>query len=253
MYKFIINNLPRPLLIRLSYVFKYLAPLIYKGNNVECNVCDKSFSKFLDYGHGDHFRKGALCPYCLSLERHRLIWYYLEQKTDFFSNKPYKMLHIAPEQCFYKVFRNQKNLDYTTGDLFSPLADIKFDLHSIPLPDNTYDIVFCNHVLEHVENAHQCMTELYRVLKPGGFAILQVPIDSSREKTYEDPSITSPEDREREFWQKDHVRLFGRDYGLRLQAAGFMVDENQLVNEVGDAIVKKHGFPKGEILYVGKK
>lgn len=146
-----------------------------------------------------------------------------------------------------------KNLDYLCGDLYSPLADVKFDLHDIPFEDNRFDVIFCNHVLEHVEDAHRCMTELHRVLKPGGFGILQVPIDYSRETTYEDPGITSPEDREKHYWQKDHVRLFGRDYPEKLRAAGFTVVEERLVQELPPEEAGRFRLQSSEILYrVGK-
>lgn len=251
-YRFLINTLPRPLLIRMSYVFRVFAPIIYKGNKVACTVCEKSFRKFLNYGSAVANRNNVLCPYCLTLERHRLMWLYLKQRTDFFT-APKKVLHIAPEQCFYKRFRNQENLDYTTGDLFSPLADIKFDLHNIPLEDNQYDVVICNHVLEHVDDDYQCMSELCRVLKPGGMAILQVPIDYSREETYEDESITSPEEREKHFWQKDHVRLYGKDYPKRLEAAGFKVTSDDFGKAIGQELADRYRLAREELLYVATK
>ncbi|MFI5204936.1 MAG: class I SAM-dependent methyltransferase [Flavobacteriales bacterium] len=248
-YRFLLKALPRPLLIRLSYVFRWFAPLIYGGNKVECTVCNKTFRKFLSYGATE--RSNVLCPNCLSLERHRLMYVYLQQQTTFFT-EPHNVLHIAPEQCFYKRFRKMKNLKYTTADIESPLADVKMDLHHAPFKDNEFDIIFCNHVLEHVDDDAQCMRELYRMLKPGGFAIMQVPIDYNREKTYEDPSITSPEDREKHFWQKDHVRLFGRDYPTRLSAAGFKMDCNELAKQLGEKAERFRIIPT-EILYVGKK
>ena len=107
LYKFLLNKLPRPLLIRLSYPFKKLAPLLYKGNNVECPVCGKSYSKFLSYGANN--RDNVLCPGDLTLERHRLMWLYLRDFSDFFTADRLKVLHIAPEQCFHKKFQQQKN------------------------------------------------------------------------------------------------------------------------------------------------
>lgn len=251
-YKFLLNKLPRPLLIRLSYVFRLFAPLLYKGNKVTCPVCERSFSKFLSYGSDVAHRENVLCPYDLTLERHRLMWLYLKNETDFFT-APHKVLHIAPEQCFYDKFKAQKNLEYLTGDLVSPLADIHFDLHHIPLEDNRFDIVFCNHVMEHVDDALQCMREIYRVMQPGGWAIMQVPQDFSLAETYEDKSITSPEDREKHFWQKDHVRLFGRDYPDWLRKAGFDVQEFNPALQFSDEFIERHRLMKKEILYLARK
>lgn len=253
LYKYLLNTLPRPLLIRLSYVFKIFAPIIYKGNKVECPVCEKSFSKFLSYGSEVAHRENVLCPYDLTLERHRLMWLYLKNESDFFTAKQLNVLHIAPEQCFIQLFKKQQNLNYLTGDLESPIADIHFDLHQIPLEDNRFDVVFCNHVMEHVENPIQCMKEIYRVMKPGGWAIMQVPQDMSRATTYEDSSITSPAEREKHFWQKDHVRLFGRDYPQWLEKAGFKVDVYDTKQKFESAVIDKYRLMKDELLYISKK
>lgn len=253
LYKFLLNKLPRPLLIRLSYPFKLIAPLLYKGNTVECPVCEKSFSKFLSYGSDVAHRENVLCPYDLTLERHRLMWLYLKEQSNFFSANKLDVLHIAPEQCFHKKFKNQKNLNYLTGDLVSPIADMHFDLHEIPLEDNRFDVVFCNHVLEHVDDAHQCMSELYRVMKPGGWGIMQVPLDYSRDTTYEDASITSPEEREKHFWQKDHVRLFGNDYPEWLKKAGFEVETFDVNQKYSSEMVDRYRLIKEEMIFVVSK
>ncbi len=251
-YKFLLNKLPRPLLIRLSYVFRIFAPLLYKGNKVECPVCEKSFSKFLSYGSDVAHRENVLCPYDLTLERHRLMWLYLKS-TDFFTAENLSLLHIAPEQCFHGSFKKQDNLSYLTGDLVSPIADMHFDLHKIPLEENRFERIFCNHVLEHVEDAQQCMNELFRVMKPGGWGIFQVPQDFTREKTYEDPSITSPEEREKHFWQKDHVRLFGKDYPDWLRRAGFQVDEYIPSEHFSAEEIKRYRLMEKEVLYIANK
>lgn len=251
-YKYLLNKLPRPLLIRLSYVFKFFAPLLYKGNKVTCPVCEKSFRKFLSYGSDIAHRENVLCPYDLTLERHRLMWLYLKNESDFFTTNK-KVLHIAPEQCFHKRFKAMKNLDYLTGDLVSPIADIHFDLHQIPLEENRFDVIFCNHVLEHVDDAMQCMKELYRVMAPNGWGIFQVPQDFNRAETYEDKSITSPEDREKHFWQKDHVRLFGKDYPDWLRRAGFEVQEFKPTKKFSTEFIERNRLMKGEILYIARK
>lgn len=252
-YKFLLNKLPRPLLIRLSYPFKMVAPLLYKGNNVECPVCERSFSKFLSYGSDVAHRDNVLCPYDLTLERHRLMWLYLRDSSNFFTADKLNVLHIAPEQCFHKRFKAQKNLDYLTGDLVSPIADLHFDLHEIPLEDDKFDVIFCNHVMEHVEDALQCMKELHRVMKPGGWGIMQVPQDFTREETFEDKSITSPEDREKYYWQKDHVRLFGRDYPEWLKKAGFEVTEFRKETMYDEKLIERFRLHKEEILYIVHK
>lgn len=253
LYKFLLNKLPRPLLIRLSYPFKLIAPLLYKGDKVECPCCEKSFSKFLSYGADIVHRDNVLCPYDLTLERHRLMWLYLKDHSNFFTADKLDVLHIAPEQCFHGRFKKQSNINYLTGDLVSPIADMHFDLHSIPLEDNKFDVVFCNHVMEHVDDAIQCMSELHRVMKPGGWGIMQVPQDIDREVTYEDPSITSPEEREKHFWQKDHVRLFGMDYPEWLKKGGFEVEVFDKESNYSKELRERYRLMEKEILYIVRK
>ncbi len=250
MFHFLLRNIPRPLLIKLSLIFSKIAPILYYGNKYQDPISGKTYRKFLPYGYGGRAKRdNVLCPGSLSLERHRLLWLYLKNKTDFFT-KNYKMLHIAPEQCFYKLFKAQKNLNYTTGDYNSPIADIHFDLHKAPFEDNSFYVIFCNHVLEHVENADICMKELYRIMNKGGWGIFQVPLDVTREKTYEDKSIITEADRELHFWQKDHLRLFGLDYKDKLQNAGFTVIVDDYVNTLTPQDVEKFRLPKGEMIYL---
>ncbi len=248
LYREALYRLPRPVLIRLSYIFRKVAPMLYRGNAVQCPVCNHSFKRFLGYGSEVAFRQNVLCPHCLSLERHRLLWLYLQQRSPLFTEKV-ALLHIAPEQCFHERFRKMSNITYTTGDLESPLAQHHFDLHEVPFADNSFDAVICNHVMEHVDNDLRCMQELYRVLKPGGWAIMQVPVDYNRASTYEDASITTPEEREKHFWQKDHVRLYGRDYPERLAAAGFTVKPTDFVKSLGAEASQKHRLQSEEIIY----
>ncbi len=248
LFKFILNTIPRPLLIRLSYIVRPAIAFFLKGNTYTDPIDGKSFSKFLPYGYGNQ-RDNVLSPSTLSLERHRLLWLYLKNETDFFTAKA-KVLHFAPEQAFYKRFRKLEHLEYTTTDLNSPLADVKADICNLPFDDDQYDIIFCNHVLEHIPDDTKAMQELFRVLKPGGMAILQIPQDLSRHTTFEDNSITDPRERAKIFGQYDHVRIYGKDYFKKLRSIGFKVDEVDYTSQLSEAEVTKYCLAKGEILPV---
>lgn len=247
-FKLILNTIPRPLLIRLSYVIRPVLALALKGDKFTDPIDGKSFKTFLPYGYGTQ-RNNVLSPSTLSLERHRLLWLYLKNETDFFT-APKKVLHFAPEQAFYKLFRNQKNLDYTTTDLNSPLADVKADICNLPFGDNSYDLILCNHVLEHIPDDTKAMQELYRILKPGGMGIFQIPQDLKRDKTFEDNSITDRKQRAEIFGQYDHVRVYGRDYFNKLRAIGFTVIEEDYTAKLAPDLVKKYCLAPGEIIPV---
>ena len=250
-FKIVLNRIPRPILIRLSYVVRPILALWLKGDTFTDPIDGKSFRTFLPYGYG-HQRNNVLSPSTLSLERHRLLWLYLQNETDFFT-KEIKVLHFAPEQAFYKRFRNQKNLKYTTTDLESPLADVKADICNLPFEDNSFDFILCNHVLEHIPDDKKAMQELYRILKPGGTGIFQIPQDLSREVTFEDDSIVDKAERARIFGQYDHVRVYGRDYFDKLRAVGFKVDEVDYTKKISSELVEKYCLAPGEIIPVCKK
>ncbi len=219
-----------------------------KGDRYTDPIDGKSFRKFLPYGYGKQ-RPNVLSPSTLSLERHRLLWLFLQDNTDFFTSRK-KVLHMAPEQCFLSLFKGQKNLDYTTADLYSPIVDVKADLLDLPFEDNNFDMVFCNHVLEHIEDDTKAMSELFRVLKPGGMGIFQIPQDLSLEKTYEDFNMVTPEERTEHFGQYDHVRIYGKDYFDRLRKVGFKVEEVDYSKTLSPESLDKYRLTKGEILPV---
>ena len=248
-----LNSIPRPLLIKLSYWVKPLIAFFLKGINYTDPIDGKSYRKFLPYGY-EKIRENVLAPGTLSLERHRLFWLYLENETNFFkSNKKIKLLHFAPEQAFYKRFKKQKNLDYTTTDLNSPLADVKADICNLPFKDNEFDYIFCNHVLEHIPDDTKAMQELYRVLSPGGVGIFQIPQDLSRATTFEDDSITDPKKRAKIFGQYDHVRVYGHDYFDKLRSIGFQVSEVDYTQNLSEVEIDKYRLAKGEVIPVCKK
>jgi SAM-dependent methyltransferase len=219
-----------------------------RGNAYADPIDGKSYKSFLPYGYGKQ-RSNVLAPGTLSLERHRLLWLYLKNETDFFSTHK-KVLHFAPEQAFYKMFRGMKNLDYTTTDLLSPLADVKADICNLPFDDNSFDIILCNHVLEHIPDDTKAMHELYRVLKPGGMGIFQIPQDLTREKTFEDNTITDKKQRAEIFGQYDHVRIYGRDYFDKLRSIGFKVDEVNYTSKISQELVVRFALAPGEIIPV---
>lgn len=251
LFKKIINIFPRPWLIKMSIWARPILVWFYKGDNFTDPIDGKSYKSFLPYGY-EKQRDNVLSPGTLSLERHRLMWLYLQNETEFF-NKEYKVLHIAPEQSFYKRFRNQKNLDYTTCDLNSPLADVKADIQNLPFEDNSFDVIFCNHVLEHVDDDKKALSELHRVMKKGGWGIFQVPIRYSLEKTFEDPTITDKKERIEKFGQYDHVRVYGLDYYNTLNQAGFEVEKVNLSKKLSDQEIERFALEKNEILPVVKK
>ncbi len=248
---FLLNKIPRPILINLSIFLRPLIYLFFKGNNFTDPIDGKSYRKFLPYGYGKQ-RENALSPGTLSLERHRQMWLYLQNETDFFT-KNYKVLHIAPEQEFLRKFKKMKNLDYTSADLFSPIVDVKADILDLPFEDESFDVIFCNHVLEHIEDDRKAMSELYRVMKKGGWGILQVPMKNSLEKTYEDFTITDPKERQKNFGQYDHVRWYGMDYFDRLKSVGFDAEANFYSQKFSDADIKKFGLNRNEILPIVRK
>ncbi|VAW27356.1 Glycosyltransferase, partial [hydrothermal vent metagenome] len=188
-----------------------------------------------------------------SLERHRMMWLFLKNETPFFKKK-LDVLHIAPEICFINRFEKLHKEKYITADIESPLAKIKLDVHDIPFEEGKFDVVFCNHVMEHVNDDKKAMSEIYRVLKPGGFAILQVPLFYPLlDVTYEDKSITSPTAREKAFGQSDHVRMYGKDYEGRLRSVGFIVDENRYFETLPKEEVKRYALPLDEPVFYCRK
>ncbi len=250
-FKFVLKLFPRPLLIQLSYVVRPLLALTLKGNKYTDPIDGKEFRKFLPYGY-EHPRENVLSPSTLSLERHRLLWLFLKNETNFFTAQ-HKVLHFAPEQAFYKRFRKLKNLDYTTTDLNSPLADVKADICDLPFEDNSFDVILCNHVLEHIPDDARAMSELWRVMKPGGWGIFQIPQDLNRETTYEDNSITDKKQRAKVFGQYDHVRIYGRDYFKTLEKAGFIVNPVPYSSQLSKEEVDRYRLSQSEIIPLVKK
>ena len=216
-------------------------------------MCGCKRRKFLPYGYVVQ-RENALCPNCLSLERHRLLWLYLQRETDLMEARP-RLLHAAPEVA---LMRKLKQLyqdcpkQYVTADLESPLADMHFDIQQIPIADGEFDAVICNHIMEHVEDDRKAMSELYRILRPGGWGIILSPVELSRAKTFEDDTITDRDERTRIFGQYDLRRIYGRDYADRLASVGFEVvdcDYRSMFSAEEQAL---YALPEDHIYFVRK-
>lgn len=248
-----LNHIPRCWLQRMAEWSVPIMGLAYMGCGRECPICGTRRRRFLPYGYVI-VRKDALCPRCLSLERHRMIWLWLERHSELFDSRP-RLLHIAPEVSLMRHFRSHyRGYDdrYITADLESPLADIHFDVQHIPMDDRSVDVVICNHLLEHVEDDRRAISELFRILKHGGWGIMLVPEDRSRATTFEDDSITDPEERTRIFGQYDHRRIYGCDYDDRLRAAGFEVERIASQSLVTDEEYRLYAIGGDDLVVVRK-
>ena len=254
--RLVLNAVPRPILQRVAGWAVPVLGLFYAGKGRKCPICGGEKRKFLPYGYGK-VREDALCPKCLSLERHRLLWHYLinnDSERERIKNLP-TILHIAPEVCLMREFKRiylSAPQNYITADLESPLADMHFDVQQIPMADSSVDIIICNHLLEHVESDHKALKEMYRIMRPGGLGIMLAPIDYTLETTFEDDTITDPKQRAEVFGQYDHRRIYGKDYLERLRAAGFEAFEIDYAAEFSDSDRTKFSFGSDKLYIVRK-
>ncbi len=228
-----------------------LLTLLLNGSNVNCNICNKNFLTFLPHLS----RINASCPNCGSLERTRLLWYYMTKKELIKSATD--LLHIAPEKYLYKIFTKNPKINYYPIDKFTegynyPSKTKEMDVTALSFDDNSMNGIICLHVLEHVNEDIKALKELYRVLKQNGWAIIQVPFDKSRNTTYEDFSITSPEGRIKHFGQSDHVRVYGLDFIERFKSAGFKVEDWNFQNTISKKLKEKYVFKDEDIFLLRK-
>ncbi|HTV19388.1 MAG TPA: class I SAM-dependent methyltransferase [Polyangiaceae bacterium] len=212
-----------------------------------CPVCASGLLSFLPFGVGGRVRLNAVCPACLSLERDRAAWLALSSRS-WLDSKP-RLLHVAPEYCLEPRLRRALDSRYVTGDLLRTDVDRQLSVEELPFEDGRFDAIICNHVLEHVRDDRKALSELRRVLAPGGWALLQVPLDQTQRVTVEDPSVTSPRERRRRFGQHDHVRAYGRDYVDRLRAAGFDPELCKIQDSYAEPEIQRHGLDRSEVLH----
>jgi SAM-dependent methyltransferase len=217
-----------------------------RGDAVECPCCGGRFRAFMPGRDPNN----PICPRCGAQARHRALWLYLHERTHLFDGKGLRVLHFAPERALGQRLASAPEIRYVSADLDDPSAMEHFDITDIPHPDGSFDAILCIHVLEHVRDDRKAMRELHRILAPDGFAIVLVPLDLDRTDTYEDASITDPAERERAFWQSDHLRLYGRDFPDLLRDAGFEVTVDQWVRGLDRATIQRHGLFPQEDMYV---
>ena len=233
---------------RYSGAVRALSRVLYFGREYECPCCSGRLRLFKPFGQPP--RPRAQCPVCGALERHRLIYLYFSRRTDLFDARKKRMLHVAPERELSRLLRFD-TIDYLSADLSSPDAMVVMDVTDIRYPDDTFDVLYCSHVLEHVPDDRRAMREFFRVLKPGGWAVLQVPITAP--VTFEDPTVTTAEERERVFGQHDHVRRYGPDYVDRLAEAGFAVTVDAYAQELGREAARRYGVLTAGDVYICRK
>jgi SAM-dependent methyltransferase len=225
-----------------------VATRLVSGTAVACPICQHRLRFFLPFGVGGRWRANALCPGCQSLERDRLAWLLLRLSPDLLAPGTH-LLHVAPEACFEPRLRELLGSSYVTADLLRADVDRKLSVEQLPFEDQSLDAVICNHVLEHVADDAKAMREILRVLRPRGWALLQVPLSEARVSTIEDPSVTSPEERRRRFGQHDHVRAYGRDYPTRLRDAGFLLESTKVRDVYDRRQIRHYGLDAGETLH----
>ncbi len=217
----------------------YYRRLKFGGNKFVCPICKFKARKFLSAGLYVK-RAGSKCPSCHSVERHRHLWLFL---TKYFEEEnPQSILHFAPENCLQNELNKKAGINYYTSD-YNPAgkSDFHFDIQNIDSKDNSYDLIICSHVLEHIPDDRKAIKELYRVLNPGSLVLLQVPIwPSEAHPTYENPLITDPRDRIIHFGQYDHLRIYGLDIIKRIEEAGFKVEVLDMERVVPEEMAIKY-------------
>jgi SAM-dependent methyltransferase len=192
-------------------------------------------------------RPQAICWSCGAAERHRALWLYLRDAKPFAQAKD--VLHFSAEYPLAVRLRDQIGPGYKTSEYEPGKAELQIDITKIDLPDESLDGIICSHVLEHVRDDALAMREVHRVLRPGGTAIVMVPLDHSRTTTYEDPEITEPDDREAAFWQHDHVRLYAPDIATRLETAGFDVTSTSPAKTAGPDNERRFALRQDDVVF----
>ncbi len=255
------KNIPYNIKLLLKKIF-------YLGFKYYCNCCGSHIRRFCPGGEdlppilenkiiGAGYRNQDYCPVCKSTYRHRMVWMYLKELEIW--KEDVTVLHVAPEEMIARKLSRIRHIKYITGDTDPDryrhyTNAIRLDITRIPFTDSTFDVIICNHVLEHISDDRQAMKELYRILKPQGFAMLQVPLSGVTGETYENAAIRTEEERLEQFGQKDHVRIYGKkDYLSRLAGSGFKVTEYNPFSESKYNLLDKLALDPAERIMVARK
>lgn len=215
----------------------FMARVYGIGSRRICPVCGWTGMRFLPYGQRQ--RPDARCPVCQAKERHRYLWHHLQKTIDLTDAD---VLYFAPVEGIVDRLQQRSSVNLLTTDLSEPNVDFRSDVTRLPVRDRCFDVIVFSHVLEHVPDETAALQELYRALRPGGTALVLLPQDRGREETYEDDSVSSPEERQRTYRQHDHVRLYGDDVRHRLARFGFDVTVVDYTSELPDSVVDQYGF-----------
>jgi SAM-dependent methyltransferase len=242
--KLIKSILPQRLLLNAEPQLRKIVSAFFIGNNYECPVCGFHARKLIPVHEGESY----LCPRCGSVERKRLLWLYLQNEIKIPEQQNFRVLHFSPSTALYRKLKTMKNIEYVPSAFGNPLIKNQFDITSLSLPDNHFDLIICYHILEHVPDDRRAMNELFRVVKKGGVALLQVPYSDGQ--TIEDSSVTTAEERKKLFGQEDHVRYYGReDFTQRLKASGFSVEEIDYAQKTGKENSRLYKLRADEIIF----
>ncbi len=221
-----------------------LTSVFYRGTTYTCNVCNKSFRKFKSKG-AVRIRKNAKCPYCSSLERTRLLLFYLQNETNIFTQKK-SLLHFAPEEGLYRLFKQTPTLHYVNGDINANYADEQIDITRIPYPDASFDYIICSHVLGYIPDELLAVKEMFRVLKPDGIALILTLVNKNAPSTYESPDVHTVKERLQHYTEPDVLRLHGTDIYDRIAKGGFIVEQIDYVSTFSEEIQRRYSLGNGE-------
>lgn len=235
------------------------------GSNRHCPICNAGVRGFEPEGEGHAVlfdldvigggrRADVVCPVCGSVDRERLVFLFINQRG--LANGPMRIMHVAPESKLGPWLRKRAEGGYVSVDLMDKFVDQNLDLTDIPYPDATFDAIICNHVMEHIPADAKAMSECFRVMRPGGWGIFQVPIGGKLDATTEDPSVEDPAERQRRFGQDDHIRIYAHDdYVARLERAGFKVEQFRWADDRANygGADNKYGLLEKEVLFFARK